>query len=154
MSWEGTLRSDQLCFDRPSSLTVIGVLCEQDGSGSKLAPKLVNKIKGTMDWGISKLIGGPPPSAPVADSFGYRPLENGDHFGSQSYRPGSSAGQRSGTLMAPSASIATSMERLPQEPNRGPARSQSEPDFGRNAKQVLAWTEEVLTLGWLEVWSV
>ncbi|KAG0585164.1 hypothetical protein KC19_3G263100, partial [Ceratodon purpureus] len=40
----------------------------QDGSGSKLAPgKLVNKIKGTMDWGISKLIGGPPPSAPAAD---------------------------------------------------------------------------------------
>ena len=96
----------------------------------------MNKIKGTMDWGISKLIGGPPPTAPVADSFGYRPLDNGDHFGGQSSRPGSSAGQRSGALMAPSASIAASMERLPQEPNRGPARSQSEPDFGRNAKQV------------------
>jgi hypothetical protein len=47
--------------------------------------------------------------------------------------------------MAPSASIAASTEHLPQEPNRGPARSQSEPDFHRNAKQVLAWTEEVLT---------
>jgi hypothetical protein len=39
----------------------------------------------------------------VADSFGYRPLDNGDHFGSQSYRPGIGTGQHSGALMAPSA---------------------------------------------------
>lgn len=110
----------------------------QDGHGSMLARgKLVNKIKGTMDWGISKLIGGPPPTAPATDSFGYRPLDNGDHHGGQSLRSSGGGGQRSGAQMVPSASIAASMERLPQEPNRGPARSQSEPDFGRNAKQVL-----------------
>uniref|UniRef100_A0A7I4DLP5 Protein transport protein sec16 n=1 Tax=Physcomitrium patens TaxID=3218 RepID=A0A7I4DLP5_PHYPA len=108
----------------------------QDGHGSMLARgKLVNKIKGTMDWGISKLIGGPPPTAPATDSFGYRPLDNGDHHGGQSLRSSGGGGQRSGAQMVPSASIAASMERLPQEPNRGPARSQSEPDFGRNAKQ-------------------
>lgn len=92
---------------------------------------------GTLDWGISRIIGGPPPTAAQTDSFGYRPLDPGEHFGTQNLRPGNSAGQRSGALMPPSASIAASMERLPPEPNRGPARSQSEPDFGRNAKQVL-----------------
>jgi hypothetical protein len=49
-------------LDKPSSLTVIGV-------GLNLAPgKLVDKIKGRMNWGISKLIGGSPLSAPLASS--------------------------------------------------------------------------------------
>ncbi|XP_024391506.1 protein transport protein SEC16A homolog [Physcomitrium patens] len=104
----------------------------QDGHGSKL----VERIKGTMDWGILKLIGGPPPSGPAAgDSFGYRALDKGDDYGGQSSRPNSSGGQRSGAEIAPSVCIAGSMERVPQEPNRGPGRSQSESELGRNAKQ-------------------
>lgn len=116
-----------------------GDFCLQDGHGSKLAPgKLVKGLFDTIDRGISRIIGGPPPSVPssAADSFAFRPSESGDHFGSESSRSGYSTGPRSGAPMAPSASIAASMERLPPEPNRGPPRSQSEPDFGRNAKQV------------------
>lgn len=109
----------------------------QDGHGSRLAPgKLVNRFISTMDWSIHKLIGGPP-AAPAADPYAYKPLENGgDYHSNTTLQTDTSSGQRFGAPLAPSASIATSMERLPEEPKRGPARSQSEPDFGRNAKQV------------------
>ena len=108
----------------------------QDGHGSKLAPgKLVNKFLSTMDWSISRIIGGPPPSVPE-DPY-KPPLDNGgEQYGGNFVGSRNSPGNRSGVSMMPSASVAGSMERLPTEPNRGPSRSQSEPDFGRNAKEV------------------
>lgn len=41
----------------------------------------MNKIKGIMDWGIFKLIGGFFLIVLVMDLFGYRLLDNGDYYG-------------------------------------------------------------------------
>lgn len=83
------------------------------------------------------MIGGPPLST-TAEVPGYGMQRVEERNLSNQVQPGSSRGQRPPVPMAPAASVATSMERLPKEPKRYmSARSYSEPDFSKSPKEVL-----------------
>ncbi|CAM6048637.1 unnamed protein product [Sphagnum compactum] len=108
----------------------------QDAHGSNLAPgKLVGRFFSTLDRGISRMIGGPLPST-TAEVPGYGMHRVEERNLSNQVQPGSSLGQRPPVPMAPAASVATSMERLPKEPKRYmSSRSYSEPDFSKSPKE-------------------
>ncbi|CAK9226939.1 unnamed protein product [Sphagnum troendelagicum] len=108
----------------------------QDAHGSNLAPgKLVGRLFSTLDRGISRMIGGPPLST-TAEVPGYGMQRVEERNLSNQVQPGSSRGQRPPVPMAPAASVATSMERLPKEPKRYmSSRSYSEPDFSKSPKE-------------------
>jgi hypothetical protein len=110
----------------------------QDGHGSTLAPgKLVDRFLSTLDRGISRMIGGPPPPT-SAMSHGHGIEHGGEQNMTNQVRPGSSHGQRPPVPSDPSGSVAASMELLPKEPKRYmSSRSFSEPDFSKSPKEVL-----------------
>ncbi len=97
----------------------------------------MGRFLSTLDRGISRMIGGPPPPT-SAVSHGHGIEHGGEQNMTNQVRPGSSHGQRPPVPSDPSGSVAASMELLHKEPKRYmSSRSFSEPDFSKSPKEVL-----------------